>query len=143
MLKGTYFLFSVMACVAQSTATASAQIAAFDERRIQAAVMLDGFAEPIVGQAHCRVDNKCEIISGSGSGVKVDVTWRRRGAVESADLTIQCPKDCSLTSGRSKITFQSERTFDLFCGAENDVEIKPVLRPKINVGRIFSDRRIS
>lgn len=49
MLKGTYFLFSVMACVAQSTATASAQIAAFDERRIQAAVMLDGFAEPIAG----------------------------------------------------------------------------------------------
>lgn len=137
MLEGTYFLFSVMACVAQSTATASAQIAAFDERCIQAAVMLDGFAEPIVGQAHCRVDNKCEIISGSGSGVKVDVTWRRRGAVEPADLTIQCPKDCSFTSGRSKITFQSERKFDLFRGQENDVEIRPVLRPRIKIGRIF------
>ena len=137
MLEGTYLLFSVMACVAQSTATASAQIAAFDERLIQAAVMLDGFAEPIVGQAHCRVDNKCEIISGAGSGVKVDVTWRRRGAVESADLTIQCPKDCSFTSGRSKITFQSERKFDLFRGQENDVEIRPVLRPRIKIGRIF------
>lgn len=137
MLKGTYFLFSVMACVAQSTATASVQIAAFDERRIQAAVMLEGFAEPIVGQAHCRVDNKCKIISGSGSGVKVDVIWRRRGAVEAADLTIQCPKDCSFTSGRSKITFQSERKFDLFRGQENDVEIRPVLRPRIKIGQIF------
>jgi hypothetical protein len=137
MLKGTYFLFSVMACVGQSTATASAQIAAFDERRIQAAVMLDGFAEPIVGQAHCRVDNECEVISGSGSGVKVDVTWRRRGAVESGDLTIQCPKDCSFTSGRSKITFQSERKFDLFRGQENDVEMRPVLRLRIKIGRIF------
>ncbi len=126
-----------MASVAQSTATASAQIAAFDERRVQAAVMLDGLAEPIVGQAHCRVENKCEIISGSGSGVKVDVTWRRRGSVESADLTIQCPKDCSFTSGRSKTTFQSERKFDLFRGQEDDVEIRPVLRPRIKIGQIF------
>lgn len=39
-------------------------------------------------------------------------------------LTIQCPKDCSFTSGRSKITFQSERKFDLFRGAENHVEIR-------------------
>ncbi|MEA1842792.1 hypothetical protein G6M09_013475 [Agrobacterium tumefaciens] len=134
-LKAHIFFFSLLACVAQSTA--AAEIAAFDERRIQAAVMLDGLAFPIVGQAHCRVDSKCEIISGSGSGVKVDVTWRRRGAIESADLTIQCPKDCSFLSGRSKITFQSERKFDLFRGAENHVEIKPVLRPRIKIGRIF------
>lgn len=83
MLKGTYFLFSAMACVAQSTTTASAQSAASDERRIRAAVMLDGLAEPIVGEAHCRVDKRCEIIFGLGSGVKVDVNWRRREIVES------------------------------------------------------------
>ncbi|WP_219256714.1 hypothetical protein [Agrobacterium sp. S7/73] len=135
--KAHVVFFLLVACVAQSTATALAQIAEFDERRIQAAVMLDGLAEPIVGEANCRVDSKCEIIFGSGSGVKVDVTLRRRGAIKSADLTIQCPKGCSFTSGRSKITFQGERKFDLFRGAENDVEIRPVVMPRIKIGRIF------
>lgn len=136
-LKSYIFVFWAMACVAQSTTSASAQIAASDERRIQVAVMLDGLAEPIVGEAHCRVDKRCEIISALGSGVKVNVNWRRRGTVESADLTIQCPKGCSFTSGLSKVTFQSERKFDIFRGAENLVEIKPVLRPRIKIGQIF------
>lgn len=78
-LKAYILVFLVIGYVAQSTTTASAQIAASDERRIQAAVMLDGLAEPIVGEAYCRVDKRCEIISGLGSGVKVDVKWRRRG----------------------------------------------------------------
>jgi len=134
-LNAYIFVFSAMACVAQSTPTAFAQIAASNERRVQAAVMLDGLQEPIVGAAHCRIDKRCEIISRSG--VKVVVTWRRRGTVESADLTIECPKVCSFTSGRSKVTFQGQRKFDLFRGAENPVEIKPVLRPRIKIGEIF------
>ncbi|MBP2461439.1 hypothetical protein J3A65_002203 [Rhizobium sp. PvP014] len=136
-LKAYKFVFSTMACVAQSTPTAFAQIAASNERRVQAAVMLDGLEEPIVGAAHCRIDKRCEIIFGLGSGVKVDVTWRRRETVESADLTIECPKVCSFTSGRSKVTFQKERKFDLFRGAENQVEIEPVLGPRIKIGEIF------
>ncbi len=136
-LKAYIFAFSVMASIALSTTTASAQIAASDERRVQAAVMLDGVAEPIVGDAHCRVDKRCEIISGLGSGVKVDFNWRRDGTVEAAELTIHCAKDCSLISGRSKVTFQRERKFDLFRGAENHVDIKPVLRPRIKIGQIF------
>lgn len=91
-LKAYIFVFSVMACVAQSTTTASAQIAASDERRIQAAVMLDGLAEPIVGEAHCRVDKRCEIISGLGSGVKVDVNWRRRGDSRVCRFDYSVPK---------------------------------------------------
>lgn len=133
----TRILFSVMACVADLTTTASAQVAGSDERRISAAVLLDGLAEPILGEAHCLVDKRCEIISGLGSGVEVAVDLRRRGTVESADLTIRCAEDCSFTSGRSKVSFQSKRKFDLFRGAENRVEILPVLRPRTKIGQIF------
>jgi hypothetical protein len=129
-------IFSVMAYIALSTTTASAQVSGSDERRIQAAVLLDGLAEPILGEARCRFEKRCEIIAGSGSSLKVDVNLHRRGAVESADLTIHCPKECSFMSGRSNVTFQRERKFDLFRGGEGGVETLLVLKPRVKIGEI-------
>lgn len=117
--------------------TSSAQDPRPESRRIQAAVMLNGQSEPIIGEAHCQIDKRCAVVSHSDSGVEVAIDLHRRGAVESAEMTIRCPKDCSFTSGRSNVTFQSERKFDVFSGANDRLEILTVLRPRTKIGQIF------
>ncbi|MBB4006801.1 hypothetical protein BJF91_22075 [Allorhizobium taibaishanense] len=135
-MKSYMLLYLVTAFVAQFTSTASAGTAEPHIQRIQAAIVLKQVVEPIIGEAQCRADSKCVIISDTNTGVKATVERRGEGPYGGSRLTVDCPGDCSFASGKITTSFYSEREFDLFRGADNHIEILPVLRPRTKLGKI-------
>jgi hypothetical protein len=136
-MKPYILLFLVMAWVTQFTSTAIAETTEPRDQRIQAAVVLDEVAEPMIGEARCRVDSRCEIPVDPKLGFKVTVDRRGEGPYGGSRLTVHCPEDCSFASGWSTASFQGRREFDLYRGADNQIEILPVLRPRTRLGKIF------
>jgi hypothetical protein len=99
--------------------------------------VLEGVAEPVIGEVRCGFGSRCEIVDDPKLGIKVTEDRRGEGPYGGARLTVDCREDCSFASGRSTTLFQGQRDFDLFRGADNQVEILPVLRPRTMLGKIF------
>lgn len=137
--SGACLLFlSATACVGLLPPTGFAQDAGTEGRRIRAAIMLDGLAEPVLGEARCRIGTACGIIAQSKPRISVDVYLRGQAKLESVEMTIECPKDCSFASWKPHINLQGKRKFDIFSGVDGrHVETLLVLIPRTKIGEIF------
>ncbi|WP_416408735.1 hypothetical protein [Agrobacterium rosae] len=113
-----------------------AQTANSESRHIQAAIMLDGTADPFLGTAVCRVNEECAVISNAEPRIKLSITLNQQQGGELGTMVIECSADCSFASGRSRVSLQNQRSLEIFDGAERG-EIKLVLKPRRKVGDVF------
>ncbi len=68
--------------------------------------------------------------------IKLSITLKRQQDGELGTMVVQCPEDCSFVSGRSRISLQNQRSFEIFHG-DNGVEIEAVLKPRRKIGDVF------
>ena len=113
-----------------------AQTANSESRHIQAAIMLDGTADPFLGTAVCRVNEECAVISNAEPRIKLSITLNQQQGGELGTMVIECSADWSFASGRSRVSLQNQRSLEIFDGAERG-EIKLVLKPRRKVGDVF------
>ncbi|MGV1869362.1 hypothetical protein [Agrobacterium rosae] len=118
-----------------SSSPSFAQTANFESRNIQAAIMLDEVAAPVLGTAICRVNEECDVISNAEPRIKLSITLNQQDG-ELGTMVIECSADCSFVSGRSWVSLQNQRSFEIFDGAERG-EIKLVLKPRRKIGDVF------
>lgn len=90
-----------------------------ESRHIQAAILLDGHAEPILGEAECEADTPCKVLSQSDLGLEVTISLSRQAANDDGEIMIRCADDCSFRPGWSSVRFGSERHFVLYHGEED------------------------
>ncbi|MBN7805252.1 hypothetical protein JZX86_07720 [Agrobacterium rosae] len=107
-----------------------------ENRHIQAAIMLDGTADPFWGTAMCRVNEECDVISNAEPRIKLSITLNQQQDGELGMMVIECSADCSFVSGRSRVSLQNQRSFEIFDGAERG-EIKLVLKPRRKIGDVL------
>ncbi|SCX28644.1 hypothetical protein [Agrobacterium rosae] len=118
-----------------SSSPSFAQTANSGSRNIQAAIMLDEVAAPVLGTAMCRVNEECDVISNAEPRIKLSITLNQQDG-ELGTMVIECSADCSFVSGRSRVSLQNQRSFEIFDGAERG-EIKLVLKPRRKIGDVF------
>ncbi|SCX00601.1 hypothetical protein DSM25558_0152 [Agrobacterium sp. DSM 25558] len=119
-----------------SSSPSFAQTANSESHHVQAAIMLDGTADPFLGTAMCRVNEECDVISSAEPRIKLSITLNQQQDGELGTMVIQCSEDCSFVSGRSQLSLQNQRSFEIFDGAERG-EIKLVLKPRRKIGDVF------
>ncbi|POO57426.1 hypothetical protein CTT39_01660 [Agrobacterium rosae] len=119
-----------------SSSPSCAQTANSESRHVQAAIMLDGTADPFLGTAVCRVNEECAVISNAEPRIKLSIILNQQQGGELGTMVIQCSADCSFESGRSRVSLQNQRSFEIFDGAERG-EIKLVLKPRRKIGDVF------
>ncbi|WP_421361350.1 hypothetical protein [Agrobacterium rosae] len=129
-------LIQLIFLFALGSSPALAQTANFESRHIQAAITLDEVAAPLLGTAMCRVNEECDVISNAEPRIKLSITLNQQQDGELGTMVIQCSADCSFVSGRSRVSLQNQRSFEIFDGAERG-EIKLVLKPRRKIGDVF------
>ncbi len=83
----------------------------------------------------CRMNEECDVISNAEPRIKLSITLNQQDG-ELGTMVIECSSDCSFVSGRSRVSLQNQRSFEIFDGAERG-EIKLVLKPRRKIGDVF------
>ena len=110
---------------------AFAQDAKPESRHIQAAILLDDHAEPILGEADCQADTPCQVLFHFDLALEVTIRLSRQEAIDGGEITIRCADDCSFRNGRSYIALGSERHFAFYDGEDDQSNLVLIFRARM------------
>lgn len=106
-----------------------------DRRQVEFGIVFD-HAEPVAGHATCAIGRSCNLLGGGDSSNFLTLLMKREGDSIVKELSVTCEQECSFSNGRSSVTFDSERRFDLFAGRDG-ITIPLVLKPRTRIGQIL------
>lgn len=94
-----------------------------------------GNADPVAGSATCTLGMDCQLLQTQLPSMEISLKVDAQDHRFISRLKMRCSDECSFLNGRADVTFEQERQFEFYEGAEQGAKLL-VMRPKVRIGRI-------